>query len=74
MEVPVTAKLIIFFIIQGSGLWINWRIDQYVTICKFMIYLLINYGIMKTLCGCNSVVECHLPMVNVVGSSPIARF
>jgi hypothetical protein len=49
-------------------------IDQYVTICKFMIYLLINYGIMKPLCGCNSVVECHLPMVNVVGSSPIARF
>jgi hypothetical protein len=26
------------------------------------------------MCGCNSVVECHLPMVNVVGSSPIARF
>lgn len=29
---------------------------------------------MAAIRGCNSVVECHLPMVNVVGSSPIARF
>jgi hypothetical protein len=25
-------------------------------------------------CGRNSVVECQLPKLNVVGSSPIARF
>ncbi len=29
---------------------------------------------MAAIRGRNSVVECHLPMVNVVGSSPIARF
>ena len=28
---------------------------------------------MKT-CGRNSVVECQLPKLNVVGSNPIARF
>ena len=32
------------------------------------------YVIIGLSCGCNSVVECHLPKVNVVGSSPIARF
>jgi hypothetical protein len=29
---------------------------------------------MAAIRGCNSVVESHLPMVNVVGSSPITRF
>jgi hypothetical protein len=25
-------------------------------------------------CGCNSVVECQLPKLNVAGSSPVTRF
>lgn len=33
-----------------------------------------NAEFMAAISGCNSVVECHLPMVNVVGSSPISRF
>ncbi len=37
-----------------------------------MVYL--SPKLMAAIRGCNSVVECHLPMVNVVGSSPIARF
>lgn len=32
--------------------------------------ILIAYDV----CGCSSVVERHLPKVNVVGSSPIIRF
>ena len=26
------------------------------------------------LCGCNSVVECKLPKLDVAGSNPVARF
>ena len=26
------------------------------------------------LCGCNSVVECQLPKLNVAGSNPVIRF
>jgi hypothetical protein len=30
--------------------------------------------VINHICGCNSVVECQLPKLNVVGSSPIVRF
>jgi hypothetical protein len=40
-------------------------------VCGLLIALYVK---MIVSCGCNSVVECHLPKVNVVGSSPIARF
>lgn len=49
--------------------------------CSSKFETAVNSGIidcspkfMVAIRGCNSVVECHLPMVNVVGSSPIARF
>jgi hypothetical protein len=35
---------------------------------------IISHAIMKIPCGNSSVVERHLPKVNVVGSSPISRF
>ncbi len=38
------------------------------------VYKVISKGVMKTSCGRNSVVECQLPKLNVVGSNPIARF
>ncbi len=50
-------------------------------LCSSQFQTAVNSGIidfspkfMAAIRGCNSVVECHLPMVNVVGSSPIARF
>jgi hypothetical protein len=39
-----------------------------------MIYYSLELINLILICGCNSVVECLLPMQNVVGSSPIARF
>jgi hypothetical protein len=30
--------------------------------------------LISTPCGCNSVVECQLPKLNVAGSSPVTRF
>lgn len=51
------------------------------SVCSSKFKTAVNSGIidfspkfMVAIRGCNSVVECHLPMVNVVGSSPIARF
>ena len=33
-----------------------------------------DWGRYLSTCGCNSVVECQLPKLNVAGSSPVIRF
>ncbi len=40
--------------------------------CFVRLDLLVPKG--RIVCGRNSVVECQLPKLNVVGSNPIARF